>query len=174
MSFYGDIAGADSYHLARGNAAWAGIDSLKEAALMRGSDYVDQRYRWLTTCGRWQSMFTGERTAGRAQDREWPRTGAVDYSGNAIADNEVPVEVKNAVYEAALRELVSPGSLSPDFIPSGQKVRVKVDVIEVGYAAPVAGDNTTPNRPIIPAIDEILAPLTFRPGYGCGVSVLVV
>lgn len=172
MSFYGTVADADAYHLARGNTGWSGTNDQKEAALTRGSDYVDLRYRWLTPCGRWESLFPGERTAGRAQDREWPRTGAVDYDGNAIPDDEVPIEVEHATYEAALRELVSPGSLSPDFIPGGQVTKEKVGPVEVQYAEAKFNPNSPPNRPIVPTIDEILAPLTFRPG--CGVAVFVV
>lgn len=35
---------------------------------------------------------------------------------NAIPATEVPIEIIHATYEAALRELASPGSLSPDFV----------------------------------------------------------
>lgn len=163
MAIYGTRADADAYHTARGNSGWTGENAAKDAALERATDYIDGRYRWRLASGRWQSMFRGERTGGRAQDREWPRTGATDYEGNAIADDEVPVEVRNATYEAALRELQTPGSLSPDFVPSGQVVKEKVGPIEVGYAVPQATANSLPNRPVIPAIDEILAPLLFRP-----------
>ncbi len=65
--------------------------------------------------------------------------------------------------QAALRELAVPGSLSPDFVPSGQVIREKVDVVEIGYAAPVQTGNSTPNRPVIPMIDEIIAPVVIRP-----------
>lgn len=172
MAFYGTVADADAYHLARGNTAWAGTNPQKEAALTRGSDYVDLRYRWMTSCGHWESMFPGQRTGGRAQEREWPRTGAVDYSGNPIPDDEVPIEVEHATYEAALRELVSPGSLSPDFIPGGQVTKEKVGPVEVQYAEAKWNPNATPNRPIVPVIDEILAPLTYR--TGCAPAVFVV
>jgi hypothetical protein len=171
MAIYGTLADANAYHTARGNTAWTGTDVVKLAALERGTDYIDGRYRW-QTCGRWQSMFPGERTDGRAQEREWPRTGAEDYDGNAIPDDEVPVEVENATYEAALRELVTPGSLSPDFVPSGQVIKEKVGPIEVGYASPKATANQLPNRPIIPTIDEIIAPVVFRPA--CLPAVFVV
>jgi hypothetical protein len=170
MSFYGTVAEADAYHLARGNTAWTGDNALKEAALTRGSDYIDQRYR-VRSCGGWASVFPGERTGGRAQEREWPRTGATDWAGNEIPDTEIPIEVKHATFEAALRELIAPGSLSPDFVPSAARTKVKVDVIEVTYASPQDGDSP-PNRPVIPMIDEIIAPLTFR--SSCGPAVFVV
>lgn len=167
---YGTLEEANAYHAARLNAGWTGTDAEKLAALERGSDYIDLRYR-VRYCGGWASMFPGERTLGRGQDREWPRTGAEDYDGNAIPDDEVPIEVEHATYEAALRELVSPGSLSPDFIPGTARTKVKVDVIEVTYAQPKDGDSP-PNRPVIPMIDEIIAPVTFR--SSCGPAVFVV
>lgn len=173
MAFYGTLAEADAYHLERGNAAWpvASAEN-REAALVRGSDYIDQRYRWQLTSGRWQTMFPGERTLGRDQAREWPRTGAADYSGNPIAADAIPIEVLHGTFEAALRELLSPGSLSPDFIPGGQVIREKVGPVEIGYAEPKLGPNMVPNRPIVPMIDEIMAPLTFRPYSGPAVVVV--
>lgn len=169
---YGTLEGADSYHQARGNAAWAaGSDDARIGALVRATDYIDGRYRVLLASGRWSSMFPGVRTAGRGQPNEWPRTGASDYDGDPIQPDEIPEEVERATYEAALRELASPGSLSPDFISSEAVTREKVGPIEVTYAdAPVAGQ--LPNRPVIPAIDEILAPLLRTPAVGPAVRVV--
>lgn len=40
--YYGTVAGADAYHQARGNAAWAAAaEADKEAALARASAYID-------------------------------------------------------------------------------------------------------------------------------------
>lgn len=169
--YYGTVAGADAYHLARGNAGWTGTNSEKEAALMRGSDYVDGRYR--SHCGGvWSSLFSGTRTAGRAQPREWPRSGATDYEGSEIADDAIPIEVEFATYEAALRELLNPGSLSPDYVASQLVVKEKVGPIEVQYSDPSKNDNN-PTRPVVTAIDEILAPLLVN-CYGAGPYVMVV
>lgn len=172
MAIYGTLVDADAYHLARGNSGWTGADEAKQAALQRATDYIDGRYRYKMKSGCWRSMFPGEKTGGRAQDLEWPRTGATDYAGNEIPDDEVPREVEYATYEAALLELESPGSLSPIFIPGGQVTREKVDVVEVQYAAPQATDNTLPNRPIVPGIDEVIAPVVCQPL--CGAAVFVV
>ncbi|KAG1535604.1 hypothetical protein G6F50_015265 [Rhizopus delemar] len=90
---YGTLEGADLYHQARGNAAWAaGTDDARTGALVRATDYIDGRYRVLLASGRWASMFPGVRTAGRGQPNEWPRTGAVDYDGDPIQPDEVPDE----------------------------------------------------------------------------------
>lgn len=169
---YGEVADADTYHSDRGNTAWTGSEAVKTAALVRASQYVDGRYRWRLKSGRWQSMFRGSKAGGRAQALEWPRTGATDYEGNEIPDNEVPVEVEHATYEAALRELVTPGSLSPDYTASAQVTQETVGPVTVKYAESKETDNSTPNRPVVPAIDEIIAPVVFRPYEFPGVTVV--
>ena len=145
--FYGTVVGADAYHLARGNTTWTGDNTAKEVALLRGSEYVDTTFR---------SDFPGEKTGERAQVREWPRSWADDADGNALDPDEIPIEVENATYEAALRELTSPGALQPDYNPAGQQKSVQVDVIKIEYAAPYGADSVLP---IITVIRGILAPL---------------
>jgi len=160
---YGTLEGADTYHQARGNASWvAGDDGARTAALNRATDYIDGRYRILLPSGRWASMFPGVRTAGRGQQNEWPRTGAIDNEGARIGADEVPVEVLQATYEAALRELARPGSLSPDFVASALATRKKVGPIEIAYSDKAA-DGGVPTRPVITVIDEILAALLRAP-----------
>lgn len=169
---YGTLEGADLYHQARGNVAWAaGTEEARTGALVRATDYIDGRYRVLLASGRWASMFPGVRNAGRGQPNEWPRTGAIDYDGDPIQPDEVPDEVERATYEAALRELVSPGSLSPDFVASAAVTKEKVGPIEVTYADATAAGQV-PNRPVVPAIDEILAPLLRTPSVYPAVRVV--
>jgi hypothetical protein len=145
--FYGTLAAADAYHLARGNTTWTGTDDLKNAALLRGSEYIDQAYR---------SSFAGFKTGERAQLREWPRSDAYDIEGYYLDPDVVPDEVLNASYEAALRELVSPNSLMPDYDPAGQQRSVKVDVIAIEYTAPHGAQSV---MPVITVINGILAPV---------------
>ena len=115
--------------------------------MLRGSEYIDQAFR---------DGFPGTKTGLRAQLREWPRTSATDTEGNAIDVNTVPDEVIYASYEAALRELVTPGSLLPDYNPGKQKKRVKADVIEVEYNAP---HGVASSLPVISVIRGIIAPV---------------
>ena len=145
--FYSTVAAADTYHTAHGNATWTGTDDLKNAAMLRGSEYIDQSFR---------SSFPGFKTELRDQLREWPRSDAADIEGNYLDNETVPIEVFNATYEAALRELVSPGSLLPDYAPGGQKKRVKVDVIDIEYTAPHGASSVLP---VITIIRGILAPI---------------
>ncbi len=147
MTAYGTLVGVDAYHAARGNTTWTGEDAAKDIARLRGSEYIDQAFR---------SAFPGFKTDLRDQLREWPRSDAYDIEGNYLDSDTVPDEVLNACYEASLRELVSPGSLLPDYTPSGQQKRVKVDVIEVEFTAPHGVSSVLP---IITIIRGILAPV---------------
>jgi hypothetical protein len=119
---YGTLAAADAYHQARANVVWAatGDDEDRQAALLRACVWIDNTYR---------VRFSGKKAGGRSQVREWPRTDAVDAAGDQLADDEVPVEVEEAAYEAALRELVNPGSLAPDF---DGKAPIKAERVKVG------------------------------------------
>ncbi len=170
--FYGTVAEADAYHAARANTAWTGDEMAKQAALIRASAYIDGKFQAQNSCGRWESLFSGVKTGGRAQSLQWPRTGATDNEGNEIAPDEVPVEVRNATYEAALREIVLPGSLSPDYVASTAIKRQKVDVLEIEYQASNAG-GAVPTRPVITVVDELIAPL-LGCQIECGIAVFVV
>ena len=153
--FYGSLASADTYHLDHGNTTWTGTDALKNEALLRGSEYIDQAFR---------SAFPGYKTLARAQLREWPRSDATDVEGNWLDSAVVPVEVERATYEAALRELTTPGSLMPDYNPGEQRQRVKVDVIDITYSAPHGASSVLLE---INIIQGILAPiLTGSPSSG--------
>lgn len=171
--FYGSVAAADAYHAARANTAWAGDEMAKQAALIRASTYIDGKYQFQNACGRWESLFSGSKAGGRAQMLQWPRTGATDNEGSVIPPAEVPVEVEQATYEAALREIVTPGSLSPDYVASGAIKRQKVDVLEIEYQTSSTTAGSVPTRPVITVVDELVAPLLGCKTY-CGVAVFVV
>lgn len=161
---YGTQAGADAYHAARGNDAWAALDDPQKAvALTRGTDYVDQRYRVQLKTGRWVSVFCGSKTDPE-QFREFPRDGS----------DTVPEGIEYAAYEAALREAVSKGSLMPDYVATGQKGPVTeetVGPVSVKYAN-IMGKMEEycmpPNLPVIPQIDTLVAPYICGPCTNAG------
>ncbi|MFF3704698.1 DnaT-like ssDNA-binding protein [Pseudomonas qingdaonensis] len=156
--YYGTVAGADAYHQARGNAAWAAAtEADKEAALARASAYIDGLGTQLPTTGCILS-FPGRKVGGRAQARQWPRDGATDRNGDPIDAGSVPREVEQAVYEGALRELVKPGSLNPDYVASKAVKRAKVGPLETEFFGPEDGE-AQPNKPVIGIINDILAPI---------------
>lgn len=146
--FYGSVADADAYHAARGNDGWTGSPEGKQAALLRASVYIDGRYR---------KEFPGSKVGGRAQAREWPRKGAVDYEGHPISSDSVPIEVEQATYEAAARELAEPGSLSPDYVPAGLVKRETIGPLTTEYAIPADGSAAV--RPESTLVAEILEPV---------------
>lgn len=106
---YVSVAEADAYHSARANTAWSGDDTVKQAALIRATDYLEQKY-----AGRWKGCVLNE-----AQSLSFPR----DVEG-------VPAKLKQAVCLLAL-EGIAGADLNPT---QGRAVkREKVDVVEVEY-----------------------------------------
>jgi hypothetical protein len=146
---YGTLDAAAAYHTARGNAAWAtSTDPLRSAALVRASVWID---------GNYGLRFSGKKSGGRSQSRAWPRAGAVDAECNEIPDDEIPVEVLNATFEAALRELATPGSLSPDYVASERVTSEQVGDLKVTYSDRIMAAGEM--RPVATVIDDILSSL---------------
>jgi len=121
-----DLTYVNSYHTLRGNAAWTGADADKEAAIVRANARLATAYGW-----------TGKRTFKRVQALVIPRTGMYDCENNLIPDTETPIEVKKAVAEMSLLELVKPSSTTAASATSTTAAtkRVKVGSIEKEYFA---------------------------------------
>lgn len=159
---YGTTGGADTYHTDRGNALWSTLTpTAKAVSLARASEYIDGKYR---------GAFPGYRTSLRGQEREWPRQGAFDREGNSITSTEIPVEVINATYEAALRDATSSGSLITDVTLGKNIVKAAVEgAVSVEYAG---ASSAMDLQLTIPAVDRILAPiLTGGAGLSSALSV---
>jgi hypothetical protein len=101
---FASVADATTYHSNRGNAAWAALasDTVREQCLRKATDYMEQAFRT-----RWQGY---RNTATQALS--WPRSfvylepfilGAVGSYPYLVADDIVPVQVKNACAELALK-----------------------------------------------------------------------
>jgi hypothetical protein len=142
---YASVAEADAYHTARGNATWTGADAVKEVALIRATQWLDGRYgeRW-----------PGVRWNLRLQALDWPRVYATDRDGTSIDGDTIPPEIIAATCEAALRELVAPGSLSPDLTPGTAKVLTEVKGIRWTPLRASAGASDM--TPTLTAVDRIL------------------
>lgn len=162
---------AASWFETRGTA-WSDIradSDARSAALVRATAFLDATYR---------RRFPGYRTQGRAQALEWPRVGAYtyvpddgrsaaygvasgygasadcfEYGYSYIQPNEVPREIIAATCEAAVRELVEPGSLAPDLNRGGAIQSLKAGSVEIDYAAGASA------RTAFQAIDLALASL---------------
>ena len=146
---YVTAAEATSYHAARGNTAWTGTDDVKNAALIRGSAAIDAKYG---------GKFTGQKTGERSQQLAWPRelwdgTYVTDQDGFDIMPDEIPQEICDATCEAALRELVEPGSMLPDLERGGAITGLKAGSVEIDYAT------NAPAKTTFSIIDGILSGL---------------
>lgn len=96
------VAFADDYHTLRGNAAWTGVQAVKEAAIVRATDYLCNRFN-----------FLGDKY-NEDQALEFPRVYDSDEA-------EMPVKMQQAVAEYALRALTA--RLAPDpEVDTGGKV----------------------------------------------------
>lgn len=101
---YIDLAGADSYHAARGNAGWTGTDPAKEAALIKAADYLNFAFDW-----------TGDQV-DEAQAMAWPRDTV----------QGLPLVVANANAELALL------ALAGDLMPATTGPRLASESVSVG------------------------------------------
>ena len=135
---------AESYHSLRGNSAWAAGDATeKQYAIIRATQAVDSIYK---------TQWEGLQTEYGTQELEWPRQG-VYVNDVELDDDLIPTALKKAICEAALRELATPNSLTPDLDRGGKIKRVKADTVEVEYAE---GASATTS---FTAIDGLLADL---------------
>jgi hypothetical protein len=158
VDFYGSVAGFETYLTARNHDQGTHSNTEIEAALLVASEWLDARYR---------SSFSGFKIEQRAQVREWPRSGAIDVYGYAVSAESIPVEVENATYEAARRELASSGSLSVDFLPNKYKSAQVDGAVNVQYRI---FDNASEAQTRLQIVDEILAPILTGRGMGSGVT----
>lgn len=146
MAGYGSDSGFADYVLAAGYTV---PDGTVAPARQRGSAYIDAVYGM---------RFPGRPTGGVDQEREWPRIGAADVYGNAIAADAVPWRVINASYEAALLELQTPGSLAAVLAANERVKSLKAGSVAIEYA-----EGSTLGAagavPLSTRIEGILAPL---------------
>lgn len=126
------VAGANSYvdaddvtaYAALYGGAWSPLsETLGEQAILRAMLYVEG----------FADEFIGYHVTG-AQPLSWPREYVPDKRGTAwLATTSIPDAILNAVCEAAIIELASPGTLQTSSLATTQTVkrlRQKVDVLE--------------------------------------------
>ena len=140
-------------------AVTVGNDTTTDGAIMRASS-------WVSTYPDWD----GTMKCGRGlQGLAFPRTGVTDCNGDAVPDDEVPSEVKQATYLATSAELTLAGVLTPTITPGQQVKRIKVDVIEQEFMTPVDQKAASaPNpvetlRPMLTAVNDLLKCLGSMP-----------
>lgn len=147
-----DVAFADGYFTERGIAAWTGSDTLKEQALVRATDYIETRWG---NRGKFKGCVQFPDTP---QALSFPRTGIG-------SDGAVPIGVRKAAAEYALRALTV--TLAPDPVtqPNGQTVamtRRKLGPLETEVRYHEAG-SVAVLKPY-PAADMLLRPYLLLTG----------
>ena len=139
---YISVTDATSYHAARDNPDWLLITD-KEAALRKATDYMIQVYR---------SLWQGYRSI-TAQALDWPRQSVYnnEYPEEiAIASNIVPVEIKNACAELALKTYTDEVLLTDEEQKLTQET---IGPITVKYS-----DNSTTSTKQYSSVSAILKP----------------
>lgn len=109
----------NAYHAARGNLQWlAASVTEQEAAALRAMAYIETlKYR-------------GQK-ATVSQSCVFPRVGVVTRDRHEWPSDEVPEQVRMAQAEGAIRELITPGSLLPDWeVGKGPKRRERLGDME--------------------------------------------
>ena len=148
----GDVAGANAYlEVADFEQYWEnrGVDYAgeteadKQVAIIRATDYVDQRFR-----------YQGTRLE-EGQSTEWPRDDVADCRGDDVEG--IPQKIKDATAEYAGRYLDN-GSLQSDSTDTdaniGRVTKEKVGPVEVSYQGGIGKGSQT--YPVYPTADNIL------------------
>jgi len=151
---YGSVANFKSYHNDRGNSYVGYDDDEIAVALLKASEFIDYRYF---------TGFVSYKTGERAQVREWPRIGVLDVYGYPIANSEIPREVENATYEAALKGLASPNVFFVDHTPNKYEY-VAIDTIKAAFNKTITQSADRQNQFAI--IDSILESLIAKNRIG--------
>lgn len=120
---YADIGDADLYLENTGRLCdWQEFDlETRKAALIQGTDYLDQAYR---------RRFKGTRSSS-TQRLEWPRDSVYDELGTLVTD--IPEDIVNSSIEFAFSAASAPLAPTPVVDDTGGQViaiREKVDVLE--------------------------------------------
>lgn len=151
---YATVAEADALATATGDPhSWvARTVADKEVALRLAASYLDRTF--------------GRRYSGCRVDKDqslfWPRTGASYNDGWNISNDELPVAVKNASIQAALRignseDLEATPTTDGTIKGTSQKVGPLTDTID--YASPASGVAPPPRE-----VSNTLAPVLNSPG----------
>jgi hypothetical protein len=141
---YVSVEEADAYWADRSNYDWLSGD--KEASLVIATAYIDNRY---------DNRWPGRRTYGRDQWLAGPRVSAYDTSNQLIYEDEIPIELRQAVCEAAFAEMRTPGTLFPGVDPNKIVLSKTVGPISTTYANP----GSVSRRIQLTVVEDILARL---------------
>lgn len=131
---YADVAAVRAYWSDRGVDLSAKTDAELASALVKATDYLDARYRWVG-----YQLY-------RMQGTQWPRGGVTSFLRG------LPPALVSATCMLAQRALTKPLMPDPTFDASGQRVESKLTEVgpiktQVKYVAPTGVKSMTPEYP---------------------------
>lgn len=136
---------ANDYFTERAVTAWTGADGVKQSALIRATDYIE---------GRFGARFIGTPTTD-TQGLHFPVSDVSDY-----AEDEIPIKLKRAQCEYALRALTAELAPDPTVDESGVSVvTVKSKLGPLEEAFQVVGSGVPQLVRAYPAADMLLTGL---------------
>lgn len=142
---YVSVAEFRAYQTDRGTATNTYSDAQVEAALIKATDYIDSRFRYVG-----QSHQKDQTTA-------WPRYGARDSNGWYI--NGIHPAVKRVTHEYAMRALIGQLYIDPQRDASGRIIKresKQVGPLRKDVEYDVQSGITEAGLPHFPAADLIL------------------
>lgn len=145
---------ADTYFADRGNLTWESLDlEPKQQALVKATDHIEMKF--------------GNRLKGNIeftiQALSFPRIKLVDREGNLVLG--VPVVVKQATFEYAVRAALGPLAPDPTVDASGLKLRRKrFRVGQIDTDKTFSRSASASSLKPYPAVDRLLRELTFPGG----------
>lgn len=138
----------NTYHSDRGTSTWTGDDADKEAAIVRATAYLSEKYDWMGY------RLKGRQDSEGAQALAWPRQGVIDQEGIYVNTDEIPIEVQKATAELALYELVNPGALDPTYTASGVIKSVKAGPVSVTFENDQTHSGSI--RPVLLRVNDLI------------------
>lgn len=112
---YVTVAEFKAYHTDRGNSWSTATDTAIEQGIVKATDYLDYRFRYVG------NLLNIDQTT------EWPRVGAFNRSRFLVAG--IPDEIKQACSEYALRALSAELNPDPERDASGRTVQSKSEAV---------------------------------------------
>jgi len=121
-----------------------------QAALIKATDYVEQRF---------QHRWKGRRNT-QEQALSWPRSGVLDRDGAPIATDALPVRLVRAVFEYAKRALTAELMPDPTVDPNVKRTKTTVGPIseEIEYSGGAAIQTIKPYPTADRWLNELLTP----------------
>lgn len=148
---YVSVSDADTYNNSYvGSATWlAAASTDKEISLRRATQYLDVTYG---------SSYVGVRVS-ETQDLLWPREFAEYPDGIIIERTSIPIELKRACMELAIKDIVDDGLIVDVDAPAANVKRSRVKAAVVEEEVEYWGGNTNQKKYVI--VERLMRAITY-------------